>query len=141
MIENFDWNSIQSDNIDLSWSNWHDQFLKIMEECIPTRSLPQRKNLPWLSKKLITSMKKRNFLFRKAKKSGNFSTYKSVRSKLVSDLHKARSAYLKKLIPENLKQFWRTVKYLNKKQSTIPTLVSDTLEANSGTEKANNKLC
>ena len=137
MIENFDWNSIMCDNIDLSWSNWHDQFLKILEECIPKRSLPQRRNLPWLSKKLVTTMKRRNLLFRRAKKTGNFLKYKSLRNKLVSEFRKAKSAYFGRLNPKNPKDFWRTVKYLNKKQSTIPTLVSETLEANSGIEKAN----
>ena len=91
LIENFDWDSILNDDIDVSWSNWHKQFLKIMEECIPKRTLPQRKNRPWLNKKLVSSIKKRNLLFRRAKRSGDFSTYRSVRNKLVNDLRKAKS--------------------------------------------------
>ena len=63
--------------------------LYIMEECIPKRRLPSRKNLSWLNRKLVTSMKKRNLLYRRAKRSGDFTKYKSAWNKLVSDIRKA----------------------------------------------------
>ena len=108
-----------------------------MEECIPKKRLPSRKNLPWLNRKLVTSMKKRNLLYRRAKRSGDFTKYKSAWNKLVSDIRKAKSTFFKKLNPRNPKEFWRAVKFLNKKQSSIPTLSSDSCEASTGPEKAN----
>ena len=35
-----DWNSLLSDDIDVSWSNWHHQFMLIMEDCIPKVTIP-----------------------------------------------------------------------------------------------------
>ena len=108
-----------------------------MEECIPKRRLPNRKNLPWLNRKLVTSMKKRNLLYRRAKRTGDYIKYKIARNKLVNDMRKAKSTYFKKLNPKNPKEFWRAVKFLNKKQSSIPTLSKDSCEATTGPEKAN----
>jgi len=39
--------------IERSWHNWKQVFLGIMEECIPCSTLPNRKNLPWLTKHII----------------------------------------------------------------------------------------
>ena len=111
--------------------------MTIKEECIPKRRLRNRKNLPWLNRKLVTSMKRRNLLYRRAKRSGDYTNYKTARNKLVNDMRKAKSTYFKKLNPKNPKEFWRAVKFLNKKQSSIPTLSKDSCEASTGREKAN----
>ena len=137
LIEDVDWESLLDDNIDISWSNWHNKFISIMEECIPKKRLPNRKNLPWLNRKLVTSMKKRNLLYRRAKRTGDFSKYRAARNKVTRDMRKAKSTFFKKLNPKNPKEFWRAVKFLNKKQSSIPTLSDDSREASTGSEKAN----
>ena len=108
-----------------------------MEECIPKRRLPNRYNLPWLNTKLVTSMKKRNLLYRRAKRSGDYTKCKAARNKLVHDMRRAKSTYFKKLNPKNPKEFWRAVKFLNKKQSSIPTLSRDSCEASTGPEMEN----
>ena len=82
-------------------------------------------------------MKRRNLLYRRVKKSGDYTKYKIARNKLVNDMRKAKSAYFKKLNPRNPKEFWRAVKFLNKKQSSIPTLSKDSCVASTGPEKAN----
>ena len=44
---------IIEDYINASWANWEKSFMGIMERCIPQSTLPKKKNLPWLSKKII----------------------------------------------------------------------------------------
>ena len=34
-------------DVGASWSNWETLFLETMEKCIPTSTLPKRRNLPW----------------------------------------------------------------------------------------------
>lgn len=137
LIELFDWNSILSEEVDESWSNWSKQFLSIMVECIPKRTLPKRKNLPWLTKKLINSIKKRNRLYKQGKLSGNLSKYRLKRNKVTSELLLARRNFFQKLNPRRPKKFWRAMKYLTKCQSNIPTLTDkDGIEASSGSQKA-----
>ena len=84
-INSFDWSSLLSDDINEAWSNWSQKFLSIMNECIPKKKLPNRKNLPWLTKKLINMIKRRNLLYKRAKLTGNFSKYRAIRSHLSSD--------------------------------------------------------
>ena len=64
LIQQTDWDSLLSDNIDLSTRMCTQKFIEIMEECIPQRDLASRKrNLPWLTKNIVRHMGKRNSLF------------------------------------------------------------------------------
>ena len=58
LIEAFDWDSILTDNIDLSWERWHHQFMNIMKQTIPNKLLPSRRNLPWMNKPITRCIKK-----------------------------------------------------------------------------------
>jgi len=64
-IETFDWDAGMVEDINLSWSRWHTNFMSIMEECIPKKILTSRKNLPWLSKNIKKAMRNRNSLYKK----------------------------------------------------------------------------
>ena len=137
LIDSFDWTILFSNDINETWTKWCDQFLKIMCECIPTKTLPNRKNLPWLSKDLVNSIKRRNLLYKKGKLRGNLSMYKVMRNRVTSNLRKAKKAYFQNIDPKNPKEFWKLIKYLSKKQSSIPTLIDENgSEALTGLQKA-----
>ena len=118
------WDELFTDNIDSSWMNWQSKFLEIMEECIPRKVLPpRRQNIPWLNKGVVQSMRRRNTLFKRAKQSGNHHDYVKYcrsRNKVVSQLRCAKDKYFHKLNAANPRQFWKAVKYLNKGSSSIP---------------------
>ena len=120
-----------------SWSKWCQQFLSIMNKCIPKKTLPKRKNLPWLTKRLVNQIKKRNFLYKRGKLSGNLSKYKSMRNKGTRELRKAKQNFFLKINSRKPKEFWRAVKYLNKQQTTIPSLIDeDGNQAHTSSQKA-----
>lgn len=75
LTDNYNWDSILSEDIETSWKLWHHQFLKIMSESIPNRVIRTRKNLPWLDKSIVNLMKKRNLLFKRAKRTGDYCQY------------------------------------------------------------------
>ena len=76
-------------------------------------------------------------LYKRAKLTGNFSKYRAMRNKVTSELRSAKRSYFQRLNPKKPKDFWRAMKYLNKQQSTIPTLVDEhEVEATSNIEKA-----
>ena len=53
LIQQTDWDSLLSDNVDLSTSLWTQKFIEIIEECVPQCDLGSRKrNLPWLTKNM-----------------------------------------------------------------------------------------
>ena len=62
LIDSFDWASLFSTDVNESLTKWCEQFLNIMRECIPRKTLPKHKNLLWLSKGLVNSIKRGNLL-------------------------------------------------------------------------------
>ena len=64
-------------------------------------------------------MQKRNTLF---KKTGYSAKFRSARNRVIGMLRRAKANYFKNLNPRDSKKFWKAIKYLNKQQSTIPTL-------------------
>ena len=61
---------LDPNDIDRSWENWKAEFLHIMDECVPKATLPNRSNVPWLSKDRVHSIRKRNYHHRMARKTG-----------------------------------------------------------------------
>ncbi len=82
-------------------------------------------------------MKKRNLLFKRAKRTGNFGQFKLDRNRTVAMLRRAKQNYFRKLNPRDPKKFWKTVKLANKNKQPIPTLSHDGITAHSDGDKAN----
>ena len=127
LIDETDWNCILNGNdINTATSNWTQTFLSIMEQCIPHRYLRQKVNLPWLTKEVIQLIRKRNILYRKAKKSqhlSHFTQYKKIRNKVISLIRYNKMQYFNSLATASNKVFWKTIKQINKNRSTIPQLL------------------
>ena len=120
----------------MAWTKFQDAFLETMEKCIPKGKIPERENLPWLTKDLM--MKKRNRYFRRAKSSTTYTgavKYRKMRNKVVTKLREAKNAFFRKLKP-NSKDFWKTIKCLNRDKLSIPTLHKNGTTANFNSEKA-----
>ena len=109
-----------------------------MEKCIPQKILPSRRhNLPWLNKGIIQAIKRRNYLFKKAKTSAvNEQKYRQARNKVVSLLRSAKKEYFSSLNPRKSKQFWKSIKVVNRHNSTIPVLSQGPRTLSSDQEKA-----
>ena len=140
LIHATNWDSLLSDNIDLSTENWTRKFLEITEECIPQQELKKCRNLPWLTKNVVWHMRKRNNMFLRAKQSKNpthFAKYKKIRNNVTTMLRSAKQRYFNSLTSANSKQFWKTVKLVNKQQETIPVLSQDNINAITDKEKSN----
>ena len=85
-------------------------------------------------------MRRRNTLYRRAKTSGNplhFAKFKHARNKVVSDMRCAKAEYFRRLNPSNSQQFLKSLKYLNKQSSSVPTLNHNGSEYCTDPEKAN----
>ena len=113
--------------------------MQIMEECIPQKTIPNKPNLPWLTKDILRVGRRRTLLYRKAKRCGcprHLQQYKSVRNRFVKLLRKAKHDFFNKLNSANQKLFWKTIKHLQKTKSTIPVLTHNGIRATSDTKKA-----
>ena len=133
LIEQCNRESLFDPDIDIYWSNWLEAYMQIMEEAIPKVVLPVGKNLPWLTRDIKKAIKARNRIFKRESYSAR---YRKARNKVVSLLRKAKSDYFYHLNPHDSKSFWKSVKYLSKTSSGIPTLIHENVEANTDKEKA-----
>ena len=100
-----------------------------MGQCIPQKVLPTRRNLPWINHSLVTTMRRRNRLFKKYKLSGSptaLRNYKYTRNKVTAELRKAKRAFLNKLNDADSKSFWKVYKIISKQETNIPCLESPT---------------
>ena len=137
LIDSTDWSSLMdAGDINRSWTNWRNRFTQIMYECIPSSTVPPRRNRPWLTKSLIQAIRRRNALFKRAKISGDYTAYKRYRNKVVNYLRNAKFAFFRKLNPRKSKGFWRICKLLNKSVSSIPTLTTSSSTAHTDLQKA-----
>ena len=96
--------------------------------------------MQWLTKTITRHIRKRNAAFQAARKSGkseHHSKFRKLRNKVVKLMRSAKSSYFQRLNPKDKKQFWKAIKYLNKQQSSIPTLHYQDTAAESNSEKAN----
>ena len=85
-------------------------------------------------------MRKRNNMFLRAKRSKNpthFAKYKKIRNNVTTMLRSAKQSYFNSLTSANSKQFWKTVKLVNKQQETIPVLSQDKINAITDKKKSN----
>ena len=85
-------------------------------------------------------MRKRNYLYRRAKRTGvprDMGQYRTARNKAVTMLRNANIAFFNKLNMADKKQFWKTMTYLRKEQNTIPVLSHNASSAHNDNDKAN----
>ena len=134
LIDMLDMDSIfDSNSVEKSWSNWKRTFMSIIEDCVPKAQLPNRKNLPLLTKEIVRTIKKRNYYYRIASKHGrceDYDRYKCLRNDVVSALRLGKANLFNTLYPNLSKNFWTAIRYVKKKQCSIPILVSNIVTLN-----------
>ena len=139
LLDNTDWNSIFSDDVTTTWENWRSTFLQIMARCIPQSCLKSKRNLPWLTKSVTQVIRKRNTLFRAAKKcksTAAYQKYRAARNRAVALLRLNKSKFFRSLGTRPNKDFWKAIKLLNNQQSSIPALNHNSVKVESNLDKA-----
>ena len=67
----------------------------------------------------------------------DYSKFKQLRNKVVSELRLAKQRFFSNLHPQNPKQFWKIIRSLSPRESSFPPLKSENTIASSGLDKAN----
>ena len=108
-------------------------------ECIPKATITQRRNLPWMNSHIRAKIPKKNNTYRKARTTGRpslWSNYRSLRNEVVQLLRQSKKHHLQRVSTLGSKHFWKTIKYLRKSSSQVPTLKQGSTEVTSNAEKA-----
>ena len=110
-----------------------------MDRFIPHSMVTCDERLPWINHTVLKAIHKRKTLFRLYKRTGNqldHDKYKHQRNTVVSLLRSRKEDFFKNLNPSNAKDFWKAVKKLNSKSTTIPTLNNNGLSVCTSQGKA-----
>ena len=123
-----DWSAVMlSGDPQEAYSTFHKLFLRLYEKFFPVKSVKigYKNNKPWLSDGLKKSIKLKNKLFFKQKrtnKTEDINRYKTYRNKLNSLLKRAEKEHYERLLQDNkcnLKKSWSIIKeVINKKKNT-----------------------
>ena len=125
LLDAINWDYLLPNDANSAWNTWKSIFLDIMEECIPRAVIRARHNLPWLDKSIVQAMKHRNRLYKAQKSTNNTSTsqqYVRARNKVTTMMRRAKRNFFLNLKHANSRDFWKAMKYLKKKQASIPSL-------------------
>ena len=89
--------------------------------CLGLLRPTQSWNLPWLSKTISQLVKKRNYYFKKAHRSGSsvdYSKFKQLRNKVITELRLAKRRFFSNHNPQNPKEFWKIIRSLSPRESS-----------------------
>ena len=150
LLESIEWENLLSNtDSSLYWSTWKHYFLQVMDISIPHITVHTKKfgSIPWINNEIKKAMTKRNTLYRRLKRSNaNLATdrmrYTAMRNKVVTLLRESKQRFFDELNNADTKQFWRTMRILNRK-SSVPSLQDEnnaTIESNTGKANALNSF-
>ena len=111
MINDTDWNSILSEDINLSWNKWHSRFMEIMHACIPRVTAKSKKTLPWINRHILQLIAKRNSCYRRLKniaddrRDADLLKYKSLRNRVVGLIREEKRRYFENINSSDQKVF------------------------------------
>ena len=115
--------------------NWI-KILNFLNECIkdfiPSKISKNRRHLPWITPELKRHMRKRDRLFKKARRNPStaaWQSYRQYRNKVAKLVHQAHNNYVNNVVGDSLsdnpKTFWSYVKLCRTENMGIPSLRQD----------------
>ena len=115
-----------------NWNRFHSTLTSVM----PFKTLRSKCHLPWIDGSVRKQMSRRDWLFKKAKRSGSprlWEAYKSQRNATTSAIKRAHNKYVSNIMGDldtddsssqesDIKRFWGYVKKSRKDSVGVPTL-------------------
>ncbi|MEW8548517.1 MAG: reverse transcriptase family protein [Candidatus Thiodiazotropha sp.] len=148
-VSDFDWNTVQNEDINQYALNFSNKLLEIASECIPTKFITVRpKDLPWMNNNIRKLMRKRNRLYKKYKTNKSpdkYNSYKKIRNEVIQALRKSKKDYVDSLAYKlkntnfSSKDYWKTLKSFIKptQNASIPPLLHESIYYSDSMDKAN----
>ena len=127
-MQNVSWENVMNESdAQHAYSIFYDTFSKAYDTCFPLRTFKHgyRNRKPWLSEGMKKSIKIKNKLFKKSKKSSNpehetkYKQYRNRLNKLLADAERKHYSEILNKNKNNLKKSWRILKeIINKKKQS-----------------------
>ena len=118
------------DDVDSSISNWCDILMTAVDLHIPKYTIKNAHNHPWIDAELLSLLRQKNIIRRKANKTGSikdidkFRTLRKLTKQLIIQKKKEHGCKLNESITNNPKRFWSFVKS-STRENASPHLLRD----------------
>ena len=130
--------SIKSDptknDINTNWCTTKSILNNLLNDYVPHRTTKYRHNLPWITNEIKRSMRKRDRLFLRARKSNSNTDWSNFRNSVAKSIISSHKNNIN--LVENPKCFWSYVKLKRTDNIGVPTLKTGTKVCNSDFYKA-----
>lgn len=123
-------NNPENNTVEINWLHFKNIVHTHMEKFIPHKMTKSKHSYPWISPVIVRQMRKRDKLYRKAKKAGPStksmltSAYKKQRNKVTDLIRDGHESYKADIIGPSLdsnpKKFWSYIRSLRKESLGIP---------------------
>ena len=116
-------------SVEANWNMISTFLNKCLSDFVPSKMTKSRRHLPWITPTIKRQMRKRDRLFKKARRictTVAWETYRHFRNQVAKTVHKAHSDYINTIIgaslTENPKRFWSYIKSCRTESVGIPSL-------------------
>ena len=125
LLSSIPWDTLLSSDLDLSWNIVKNNFMRVIDHCIPSKYSSPSSFPPWIDSDLKMKIKRRQKLFTQAKRFNSSSirqTYCSLRNYITSTIRLKRFQFFRSLSSSSPKKFWSYVRSTRKTSSSVPPL-------------------
>ena len=130
-------------SVDSNWSSIRDNLQSLMDSHVPSKMKSGKRNLPWITNSIKRQMRKRDRLFRLARKSNttvSWRYFRQYRNSLTKTIKLAHVNYINNIIGESIvdrpKTFWSYVKLMRTENLGTPVLRTETKLCTTDADKA-----
>ena len=90
------WNTFKTEgnNVNILWNTFKTKLLESLEKNIPSKEIKGNKNIPWIRRKEKKMIKKKQRLYKQAKKHNKWTNYRAYQKECKRHLRKAESDYI-----------------------------------------------
>ncbi|KAK3096065.1 hypothetical protein FSP39_022689 [Pinctada imbricata] len=134
-------NNQKEDSVQQLWSTFKADLFKTMDANIPNKEIRSRNNIPWIKHKHKKMLKRKQRLYKQARKTRKWTNYRAYQKECKRSLRRAEWEYVNSNIIEGLqnnnnKPFWKYVKSKRQDSNGIAPLKHGTTLVNDSKGKA-----
>lgn len=125
LLSSIPWDTLLSSDLDLSWNTFKDNFMRVIDQCIPSKFSSLSSSPPWIDSELKMKIKHLQKLFTQAKRFNRSSirqTYCCLRNHITSTIRLKKFQFFCSLSSSSPKKFWSYVRSTRKTSSSVPPL-------------------
>jgi hypothetical protein len=92
----------EGNNVNILWNTFKTKLFESLEKNIPSKEIKLNKNIPWIRRKEKKMIKKKQRLYKQARKHNKWTNYRAYQKECKRHLRRAESDYINKNIIEGL---------------------------------------